>query len=286
MASFCALAEATSPLIVRYPLVKNVNLYKNQSAYFHELFKLALDNSGIDYKLEYVSVPSLPQSRSAKLIDQQVYDAHWMTTSSEREAALLPVRIPLLKGLLGLRVGLVRQENITLGNKVIQSSDLNNFRVGQGHDWTDTQILQANNIEVVKAASTVTLYDMLRKNRIDYLPRSVIEVQSELEVAADPDLMLEPDIALYYPQAVYFFTHPDNIRLNNAIKTGLETAIQNGQFDTLFNSYFAESLKQANMDERRIIRLRNNTLPFNTPLETKEYWYAEALLSSQKNNAG
>ncbi|MDC8831592.1 hypothetical protein [Alteromonas gilva] len=35
--------------------------------------KLALDNSGVDYELSDVEVPSLPQSRSGKLIDQQAY---------------------------------------------------------------------------------------------------------------------------------------------------------------------------------------------------------------------
>ena len=71
-----------------------------------------------------------------------VVDVFWSITSQEREEALLPIKFPMYKGMMGWRVLLIKKSeqdkftsNLTLG----RLADL----VGiQAHDWADLKILK------------------------------------------------------------------------------------------------------------------------------------------------
>ena len=109
-------------------------------------------------------------------------------TSREREQRLLPIRVPLDRGLLGWRVAVIRRADLPKWREPMTLERLKSLRAGQGLHWPDVDILRSNGLEVSTAASTGNLFEMLRKGRIDYFPRSVLEVIDELKAEASKRL--------------------------------------------------------------------------------------------------
>lgn len=249
------LPETADDLRTRYPLA---------------LLRLALDHSGADYRLEETAV--MTQSRAMKLMEHhQGVDVVWSMTSREREAALRPIRIPIDKGLIGWRVLLVRGSDVGR----FAAADPNTLKqmiAGQGHDWPDREILLSNRY-ITRSSSYDALFDMLASGRIDYVPRSVTEVQDEANAHADKGLVIEPSLMLCYPAALYYFVHADNEHLAGQIERGLEAAIADGSFDRLFNQTHEPLLKNLAVQQRRVIRLTNPLLPEATPLTRTALWY-------------
>ena len=108
---------------------------------------------------------------------------------------------------------------------------------------------------------------MLARKRIDYFPRSVVEVWGELDVHSDKPLIADSHILIYYPVAFYFFVNKERQSLAGDIKRGLEQAMTDNSFDQLFDSHYGDALARAKIDQRRIYVLNNSFLPKMTPLE-------------------
>ena len=73
--------------------------FAKRDVYFVSLLRMALERSGEAYKLINVDFSEYSERRSVLLLQSNQYDVHWMNTTAEREQELLPVRIPLCKGL-------------------------------------------------------------------------------------------------------------------------------------------------------------------------------------------
>jgi len=108
-----------------------------------------------------------------QLAQDKNVDIIWTVTSKTRERQLLPIRIPLLKGLLGHRVLIIRKKEKRIFSAVLNLEDLQQFTAGQGHDWPDVKILQANGINVSTASTYDGLFSMLQAARFDFFPRGI-----------------------------------------------------------------------------------------------------------------
>lgn len=235
------------------------------------LLKAALDASGQPYEL----IPAgrdLVQSRLLKEIAAKRIDIYWSMTSTERERLLLPIRIPLDKGLNGWRLLLVAKTQQDVFNKVQSLADLSKYVLLQGHDWPDTQILKFNGLIVDTSQHPAQLFDMLRKGRAVGFPRSVVEISAEMN-DHQPELAIDPHLVLYYPSAVYFFVNKANQPLANAVERGLQRLQASGQFEQMFWQEYGAALKQANLAGRVMLSMRNPDLPLLTPLDNKSLWY-------------
>lgn len=272
MLSATAPLSNSDTLTVRYPLVKTSTLYKESAAYFLDVIKLALDKSEVDYKLEFVEIQTMPLSRSMALIKRGVYDVHWLSTTIERETQLRPIRIPLFKGLLGLRISLVNAKKHNVLANIETLDMLKKLYVGQGHDWPDTDLLKHKGFRLIPSSTTTALIDLVKSGRIDYFPRSVIEVWSEEAYINDPNVVVDQHIALYYPQAFYFFVRNDNEVLHHHIQTGLDRAIEDGSFESNFNAYFLDYIHRAQLEKRTLFRFHNPFIPPETPLNDSRLW--------------
>jgi hypothetical protein len=135
-------------------------------------------------------------------------DVYWSMTSAAREQGAIPVRIPLLKGLLGYRVLIIRKDAADKFRRIKTLDDLKSITIGQGLDWPDTAIMQASGLHVVTSASYETLYRMLKAGRFDGIALGANEVDDELAKQHDPDLMIERTVAIAYPAPVFFFVTP------------------------------------------------------------------------------
>jgi hypothetical protein len=74
---------------------------------------------------------------------------------------------------------LINRSDAAKFTKVKTLDDLRQLQAGQGHDWPDTEILRFNGLNVQVSASYESLFTMLRAQRFDYFPRSIIEIWDE-----------------------------------------------------------------------------------------------------------
>jgi len=237
------------------------------------LLKLALEYSGQAYTLQ--SSIKMVQSRSLKELEQgELVNVVWSMTSIEREAVFKPIRIPIYKGLYGWRLLLTTKDKMHLFEPLKTPAQLKKLYFVQGHDWPDTQILQDNDFKVSTSTSYDALVNMLAKGRGEAFPRSILEVDWELEQQPDTHTFTTvPNVVLTYPAAIYFFVNSKQDDLHKAIQTGLKEIHRNGQFNNLFNRYFAKSIDNAKLAEKQIIKLENKHLPPLTPVDNRALWF-------------
>ncbi len=267
-------ARADLPLRVIHPDRPSANDARYD--YQIKLLRLALDKSGISYEMR-PSLVKMEQGRSLLQLEQdRDIDVVWSMTSREREQKLLPVRIPIDKGLIGYRVFLVRKDRLDDFRRVRTIADLQHLQAGQVTHWPDTAILRGNGLDVYGAAAYESLFKMLEAGRFDYFPRSVTEVWDEIAAHPGQGFVVEQTLLMVYPAAAYYFVNRNNKPLADAIETGLRRAMRDGSFDRLFDSYYGKYVRKGNLAARKVIFLTNPLLPEETPLTQRHLWFDPA----------
>jgi hypothetical protein len=244
----------------------------------HHLYPVALLELVLSYHDEKLTAtPSqdfMPQGRAIIQLSQaKDIDVLWTMTSTQREQEILPIRIPIYKGLIGWRLFLTNPTHLANNKSPSNINTLKQAIMIQGHDWPDTEILAFNGFNVLKVPNYEGFFKILSLNRAELFPRSLIEVWDELDSYGNRNIVLEPDTIISYPTATYFFVSPDNTRLASIIKTGLRKSLNDGKFDALFSKHYAERINKANLRERTHFRLSNPLLPKETPLNDKSLWF-------------
>ena len=251
-----------------------------RNEYFLAMLELALEKTADqgDWTLQPAD-QVMPQSLALqRLSNNDGIDVVWSMTSIEREKQNRAIRIPLMKGLMGYRLLIIRTEDQQWFRRLQTIDELRELRAGQGHDWPDTEILRANGLAVEGEEEYDSLFSLLQQGRFDYLPRAINEPWEELAARPNMDLMVEQGLLLYYPTAEYFFVSRQNTALAARLEKGLRLAIEDGSFDKLFREHpiNANAFGKANLLRRRIIRLDNPLLPKDTPFADKQLWWPGA----------
>ncbi|BCS99074.1 hypothetical protein DSLASN_47060 [Desulfoluna limicola] len=250
----------------------------NRYDYRIDLLKLAMDKtveSDGPYSIKPVA-EKMTQSRGIDFLGKgERVNVGFFPTNKERELRFLSVKIPLLRGLLGYRVSLIRRGDLE-GFSRIESLDQlrQRYLAGFGSQWADMKILQGNSIPVVGAAKYENLFKMLMRKRFDYFPRGINEAWDEAsdKKEAYPDLVVDPYIALYYPYPVYFFVNKKDVALADRIERGLSAALEDGSFKALFMRYHKAIIQQADLKNRKLFLLNNSTLAEGTAHPDTEWW--------------
>lgn len=240
--------------------------------YALQLLQLGLSKTGTEYRVQLAPIPMNQERQVVELEANRTIDVAPIPSSAEREERLLPIRIPIQKGVLGWRLGLIRKGDQGRFAGVNTLQDLKRVRLAQGQEWPDTLILRANGIDVITAPRYEGLFKMLVSKRFDYFPRSINEIWDELENHAGT-LEVESHIALHYYYDAYFMLNKKNTRLAEDIRQGLEKAIADGSFDRLFDQYHGERLRKSRLDQRTVIELKNPLLTPGTPSDRPELWH-------------
>jgi hypothetical protein len=198
------------------------------------------------------------------------------TTSMEREKVVLPLRIPLDKGLTGYRLFLIQKPTQARLNNVRTLNDLKAFSIGQGAQWVDADILRSAGLTVEPGSNYDSLFKMLQVGRFDLFSRGVNEISQELNDgrARNPDLVIEENLMLYYPLPRYFFfaRTPEGERLSQRVEEGLRILIKNGDFEKRYQVFKRQILAGLKLSGRRTFKIDNPTLSPETPLQQREYW--------------
>ncbi|MCX4027144.1 transporter substrate-binding domain-containing protein [Spartinivicinus marinus] len=264
-----AFAKATD--IVTYP--RPVTADDKRTQYPAKLLHLGLSKSGESFQIQ-PSEGVMLQGRALKLLELgKVVDVVWSMTSIDREKKLLPIRVPIYKGLIGWRLPLIREIDQRKFAAISHLGLLKPLYAGQGHDWPDTVILRENGFQVSGVASYEGLFKMLSQRRFDYFPRSIVEIWAEAENHADKGIVVENSIVIKYKTAFYYFVNKGGQRLARLLSKGLYQAIEDGSFDRLFMEHHQEILSKAKLEQRKIFTIPNPILPVNTPLNEPKLWF-------------
>lgn len=272
---FTVTFQAKAIMIIKHNLSASEN--ENSLSYEYAILKLILDKSKDKYG-EYQLVKSIKMSQTRAFhelskVDSEVNIIASMT-SIEREKKSSPIRFCLFKGLLGVRIPIVLQSEKERIEKIKTYSDLRKLSAGQVFDWPDTHILEANKMNVIKTTVYTGLFPMLVLKRFDIFPLGALEVyQIEKEHEAKYNLSVIEKWAIAYPTGYYFFVNKKNKILEERLNYGFMIAIKDGSFDEIFNKYNNNFLQIANLENRKIFKLKNPILPKTTLFKDKNIWH-------------
>lgn len=256
----------------------DVQLPQNQQEdYYIRLLHLILNASKAPNEVIEFRFANNPLSQArwvAAVVQDKSNNVLWTMTNREREQSMRAIRVPLLKGLIGYRLLVIRKSDAAKFAKINTKEELLALSAGQGMHWPDTEVLRANQIKVTEAMVKENLYKMLVAKRFDFFPRGATEVKLEADLISSQNLMVEPHLILHYPAALYFFVNKENTELAQRLEKGWAIILKNGEFDKLFLSTervqsALDFLKDPN---RKIIEFENPFLPSDTPLKISKYW--------------
>ena len=265
--------------------IKPASQIDQRNQYYLGLLSMALEKTrALEGEFQLIeSNVVMPQGRALKELEKSSsLDIVWSMSTIEREEKLLPIRIPLLKGLLGYRVFIVRNEDNDKFKNIENLTQLKSLVAGQGHDWPDTLILKANDLPVVTSPSYGGLFEMLNNLRFDYFPRGIQEPWAEVASHAGMNIVVEDTLMLKYRAPIYFFVNVNNTALADRLERGLRLAINDGSFDEHFytspvnRSVFASG----KMKGRKIFQLENPLLSAKTPLDDETLWFNDSELKN------
>lgn len=196
-------------------------------------------------------------------------------SQSEWEKRLLPIRIPIDKGLGGYRLFHIRAQDQPLFDQVKSLDELKYLRVGAQLGWSSVPVYKAYGFDLVTGNNYEGLFAMLNAKRFDYMPRGLPEIfiEHDLRKTQYPALAIEQHLLLYYPFPKYFFVSPQSPELAERIRTGLQALIADGTFDRMFYQYHADMLKRAKLCQRQRFAVGNPELGQETPYNIESYWY-------------
>ena len=215
------------------------------------------------------------QNRGMQLLQTGAIDVIALGTNAEREAKMLPIKVDILRGIVGFRVFVIRADDQARIARMDGQALRKELTFGLNSQWADLPIMRANGFTVETSSNYESLFGMLVAKRFDAFPRGLNEAGRELgeRRQAYPQLAVERTKALYFPYPVYFWVNKDNTALAQRIERGLTAALADGSFRKLFETYHATEIALLAKDKRQVIRLNNPVLPGGTMAPDTHWWW-------------
>ncbi len=263
---------ASEEMVVIHPIGRTAD--DNRYDYMKKLLVLLLDttrNQFGSYRLQgYVP---MTQDRIIRELQLGHLDVAQLPISLKANRLLMPIKVPIRKGLLGWRILLIHRDNSKKFEAVHSLTDLRQLRAGFGAQWGDLPVLKHNASVVVTENEYDYLFRMLQGKRYDYLHRALHEPWNEVATHKEccPDLMVEDTLVIHYPIGDYLYVAKDN-PLHDRLTEGFRRAREDGSFDALFYREYGAVIEKANVKARRLIRFENPYLPKDSPLQDATLW--------------
>jgi hypothetical protein len=262
----------------QYALDYNFSRADTRDRYTLHLLTAALDASSARFGPYLLRTTTLGMERDRLLREMmhgQLVNLSAQITSPEWERELLPIRIPVDKGLAGYRVSLIDGRRQAQFSAIRTIEQLKRVALGAGRQWSSATVFQRAGFAVVLGSTTAGLHGMLAVDRFQHFPRGMEEALYEREqyIHSFPHLALEQSFAIHMPLPRYFFVSPGQPRLAERLEYGLRALLADGRFDRIFHDFYDSVIEQIGLRKRRVFRLDNPTLSPQTPLGHKAYWY-------------
>ena len=217
----------------------------------------------------------ITQNRGMQLLQSEGIDVIALGTNAERESQMLPIKIDILRGIVGFRVFVIRAVDQARIARMDEQALRKQLTFGLNSQWADLPILRASGFTVVTSSSYENLFSMLAAGRFDAFTRGLNEASRELDKRKEtyPQLAVEQTKALYFPYPVYFWVNKENTALAQRIERGLKLSLADGSFRQLFESYHAAEIAMLAKERRHIIRLANPILPAGSAEPDTRWWW-------------
>ncbi|MCX4026174.1 amino acid ABC transporter substrate-binding protein [Endozoicomonas sp. SM1973] len=273
ISSSCSIASSVTEII--YPPRESAD-DKRDDDIVELLEKILIITEPEFGKYEMRSSIPMNEARYTELLsNNKILSIIWTSVTKELEYKLLPIRIPIRKGVLGYRIFLIRKNDQQLFENIKSLDELKKMKVGQGHFWNDVKVFEENGFKVVTGSNYEGLFGMLSEDRFDYFSRGFNEAPIEYDARKDkyPNLFIERKLLLYYPWPKFFYVAPTNIKLAARIEAGFRALIDNGTHEIWFQKYNQAAIEKANLRTRRLFKLKNPLLPASVPLDQDNLWF-------------
>ena len=172
------------------------------------------------------------------------------------------INTPLMKGLLGYRLLIVREDDLPRFAQVGTAGQLQKLSLGIPFSWADAALFRFNGYNVVEGGTYDELFERLKAGEFDYVSLGANEIEEAYEARALPlgGLSLETSILIYYPFPLLFYVNPDKPELAERIEEGLDCIIENGSLDRLFEEQYGNLGARQRLKDRTMFRLKNPNL--------------------------
>mgnify|MGYP002381851612 CR=1 FL=1 len=273
----CALVApcyAQNTIEVGYTGTDSIGIQDDRNLFFIELLKQALARSGKPYKA-VMKVRGATHARQMQMVVDGLIDVLWDAPGPEVDKRLMPIEIPIDKGLIGWRIFFINAEDQPMFSRTTTEEELKKIPLGQVKYWHDTSILRANKFNIVETPSYTGTFKMLMSKRFNFFPRSVAEIWSEQENQKPllSNIVIEQNLVLHYPIAYFYHVTQTNKVLAEDIQHGLEAMLHDGSFDRLFQQYNGELIAKANLKNRHVIRVKNPYMSEETYRRFEHFWF-------------
>lgn len=221
------------------------------------------------------------QNRGMRLLQFGGIDVIALGTNAEREKDLLPVKIDILRGIVGFRIFIIRAADQARIAKMDDQALRTQLVFGLNSQWADLPVLEANGFSVVTSAGYENLFGMLAAGRFDAFPRGLNEAQREVDARKKkfPQLTVEKTKAIFFPYPIYFWVNKNNAALAQRIERGLRLSLADGSFRKLFESYHAQEIAALKKEKRHILMVDSPILPPGTPQPDTSWWWPDAAVT-------
>lgn len=244
-------AHAAQDVTLDIPIIEE---HSNQHLFFHTLLYRALLEAGYQPKLVVHKVPHL---RAKQLLDTGDLSLLWLVESQARNQHFIPVEVGLTDGLIGQRVLLIRPEDQEWFAQIEQLDDLRQqaIHTALGKRWFDVKVWQMNQLPYVTVdGNWRTMFTLLKKGRVDYLSRSVLEVIQESR--EHPSLVIEKSLLLVYDRDYRFYLSHKAAHFKPLLEEALSQAKRSGLIQRLVESHWQQDFKQLRLDQRQSLKLK------------------------------
>ena len=215
------------------------------------------------------------QNRGMQLLQSGAINVIALGTNAERESQMRPIKIDILRGIVGFRIFVIRAADQARIARMDEQTLRKQLTFGLNSQWADLPIMRANGFAVETSSSYENLFGMLVAGRFDAFPRGLNEASRELDERKQsyPQLAVEQSKAIFFPYPVYFWVSKENTTLAQRIERGLKLSLADGSFRKLFESYHATEIAMLANTKRQIIRLDNPILPVGTAEPDTRWWW-------------
>ncbi len=206
------------------------------------------------------SEPMEQDQALADMLNGSTLDIMSAASSTEFDEKFLTLQFPILKGLLGKRLCLIRAGEQKKFNLIKTAYDFTQSKLNicQARHWPDTTILRRNGLPVVTSETYQELFTMLEDGRCDCFLRGAQEIAPELRDHS-PTLELEKTLVVEYSQPGVVYIRKSNPALATRLELGLLRAFEDGSYEQLIDQLLGDSLSALNLNNRHHITINNPT---------------------------
>lgn len=176
---------------------------------------------------------------------------------------MIVIAKPIAKNLLGYRIPIIKKDVLAQFANLTTSQQLKNLTHGIPETWSDATIFRHNGYKVSEEGSFDDVFERLDASNFDYTAFGANEVVSVFEnrAAKYQSLTIENNLMLFYPFPLVFYVNPNMPELAKRIDQGLQTIIDSGELDNIFNRYYANIVQTLNLEKRTLLMLENPLIP-------------------------